>query len=83
MSKSGQTSEPNSEDETDVGGKRRRHGRAEMKEADLSAAPKAHAVSSEPRRIQIDIELAQALVRKFDSEKELRTISYPEVILTK
>lgn len=69
VSKSGQTSEPNSEDETDVGGKRRRHGRAQMKEADLSAAPKAHPVSLDPRRIQIDIELAQALVTKLDSEK--------------
>ena len=35
----------------------------------LSAAPKAHPVSSEPRRIQIDIEQAQALVRKLDAEK--------------
>lgn len=35
----------------------------------LSAAPKAHPVSSEPRRIQIDIGQAQALVRKLDSEK--------------
>jgi len=41
MSKSGQTSKPNSEDEMDVDGRRRRHGRAEMKETDLSAAPKA------------------------------------------
>ncbi|GAB4859920.1 hypothetical protein Ancab_011399 [Ancistrocladus abbreviatus] len=69
MNKSGHTSEPNSEDEGDVGGKRRRHSRLAAKETDLSAAPKAHSVSSEPRRIQLDIDLAQALVRKLDSEK--------------
>ncbi|KAL6966606.1 hypothetical protein U1Q18_032388 [Sarracenia purpurea var. burkii] len=68
--KSGQTSHPNSEDEADPSGKRRRHGRAPAKETDLlAAAPKAHPVSSEPRRIQVDIEQAQALVRKLDSEK--------------
>lgn len=68
--KSGQTSDPNSDDEVDSGGKRRRHGRTQAKETDiLSAAPKAHPVSSEPRRIQIDVEQAQALVRKLDSEK--------------
>ncbi|CAA2987665.1 serrate RNA effector molecule [Olea europaea subsp. europaea] len=64
--KSEQSSEPNSEDETDMGSKRRRHGRGSAEE---SAAPKAHPVSSEPRRIQIDVEQAQALVRKLDSEK--------------
>ena len=53
-----------------MGGKRRRHGRGPTKETDLlSVAPKAHPVSSEPRRIQVDIEQAQALVRKLDSEK--------------
>ncbi|KAI7983555.1 Serrate RNA effector molecule [Camellia lanceoleosa] len=68
--KSGQTSDPNSEDEVDVSGKRKRHGKAPAKETDLlSAAPKAHPVSSEPRRIQVDIEQGQALVRKLDSEK--------------
>ncbi|KAK6936279.1 SERRATE/Ars2, C-terminal [Dillenia turbinata] len=68
--KSGQTSEPNSDDEVEAGGKRRRHGRAPNKETDLlSAAPKAHPVSSDPRRVLIDIEEAQALVRKLDSEK--------------
>ena len=68
--KSGQTSEPNSDDEADNDGKRRCHGRGPAKEMDLlSAAPKAHPVSSEPRRIQIDIEQAQSLVRKLDSEK--------------
>ncbi|XP_031264435.1 serrate RNA effector molecule isoform X1 [Pistacia vera] len=68
--KSGQTSDPNSDDEADAGGKRRRHGRGPAKETDLlSAAPKAHPVCSEPRRIQVDIEQAQALVRKLDSEK--------------
>ncbi|XVF05637.1 hypothetical protein REPUB_Repub05bG0189700 [Reevesia pubescens] len=68
--KSGQTSNPNSEDEADIGGKRRRHGRGPAKETDLlSVAPKAHPVSSDPRRIQIDIEQAQGLVGKLDSEK--------------
>ncbi|XP_044479721.1 serrate RNA effector molecule-like [Mangifera indica] len=68
--KSGQTSDPNSDDEADTGGKRRRHGRGPGKESDvLSTAPKAHPVSSEPRRIQIDIEQAQALVQKLDLEK--------------
>ncbi|KAG9453906.1 hypothetical protein H6P81_006810 [Aristolochia fimbriata] len=68
--KSGQGSDPNSEDETDTSGKRRRHGRGPAKENDLlAAAPKAHPLSSEPRRIQEDIEQAQALVRKLDKEK--------------
>ncbi|XP_039007252.1 serrate RNA effector molecule-like isoform X1 [Hibiscus syriacus] len=67
--KSGQTSEPNSEDETDTGGKRKRHGREPTKETGLSLAPKAHPISSDPRRIQIDIGQAQYLVRKLDSEK--------------
>ncbi|XP_022731197.1 serrate RNA effector molecule-like isoform X2 [Durio zibethinus] len=67
--KSEQTSDPNSEDEADIGGKRRRHGRGPAKETDLSVAPKAHPVSSDPRRIQIDIEQAQSLVHKLDSEK--------------
>ncbi|KAL2557335.1 Serrate RNA effector molecule [Forsythia ovata] len=64
-----QSSEPHSDDEADIGGKRRRHARGVVKESDLSAASKAHPVSSEPRRIQIDIEQAQALVRKLDLEK--------------
>ncbi|KAK8488790.1 hypothetical protein V6N12_018803 [Hibiscus sabdariffa] len=69
-SKSGQTSDPNSEDEADIGGKRRRHGKGPAKETDiLSTAPKAHPISSEPRRIRIDIEQAQGLVRKLDAEK--------------
>ncbi|KAJ8749885.1 hypothetical protein K2173_013800 [Erythroxylum novogranatense] len=68
--KSGQTSDPNSDDEVDASGKRRRHGRAPAKETDLlSTAPKAHPISSEPRRIQVDIEQAQTLVFKLDSEK--------------
>ncbi|XP_061344025.1 serrate RNA effector molecule-like isoform X3 [Gastrolobium bilobum] len=68
-SKSGQASEPNSEEEPDTGGKRRRHGRGSNKENDFSAAPKSHPISSEPRRIQADIQQAQALVRKLDLEK--------------
>lgn len=61
--------EPNSDDEADGGSKRRRHGRPSTKEADLAAAPRAHPISSEPRRIQLDVELALAIVRKLDSEK--------------
>ncbi|KAL9271016.1 Serrate RNA effector molecule-like protein [Drosera capensis] len=71
VNKSGQTSEPNSEDEADAGGKRRRHGRPAVRDNDLSAAPKAHPISFEPRRIQVDVGLAQALVRKLDSEKAI------------
>ncbi|XP_059300252.1 serrate RNA effector molecule-like isoform X1 [Lycium ferocissimum] len=68
--KPGQSSEPNYDDEADDGGKRRQHGRGPTKDTDLlSAAPKAHHVSSEPRRVQIDIEQAQELVGKLDSEK--------------
>ncbi|CAA6671135.1 unnamed protein product [Spirodela intermedia] len=70
LNKSGHGSDPNSEDEVDAGGKRRRHGRGPAKESDLvSSAPKAHPVSSEPRRIQSDVELAQSLIRKLDAEK--------------
>ncbi|KAL8140942.1 hypothetical protein V2J09_006963 [Rumex salicifolius] len=65
--KSEQTNDPKSDDEADGGSKRKRNGRT--KEADLTAAPKAHPVSSEPRRIQVDIELALAIVKKLDSEK--------------
>ncbi|XP_031487355.1 serrate RNA effector molecule-like [Nymphaea colorata] len=68
--KSGPGSEPNSEDEADATGKRRRHGRGSGKENELlSAAPKAHPVSGEPRRIQTDVLQAQALVWKLDAEK--------------
>ncbi|XP_031485641.1 serrate RNA effector molecule-like [Nymphaea colorata] len=69
-SKPGPGSEPNSEDEADATGKRRRHGRGPARENELlSAAPKAHPVSAEPRRIHMDVEQAQALVRKLDAEK--------------
>ena len=67
--KSEQASEPNSDEETDAGGKRRRHVRGANKDNDFSAAPKAHPVSSEPRRIQEDIHQVQAVVRKLDKEK--------------
>uniref|UniRef100_A0A7N0RIU2 C2H2-type domain-containing protein n=1 Tax=Kalanchoe fedtschenkoi TaxID=63787 RepID=A0A7N0RIU2_KALFE len=68
--KSGQTNDPNSDAETDADGKRRRPNRGSAKESDLLlAAPKAHPVSSDPRRIQVDIEQTQALIRKLDSEK--------------
>ncbi|CAL0303614.1 unnamed protein product [Lupinus luteus] len=67
--KSGQASEPNSEEEAETGGKRRRHDRGPNKDNDFSAAPKAHPISSEPRRIQADIQQAQALVCLLDKEK--------------
>jgi hypothetical protein len=66
-SKSAHASEPNSEEEAD--GKRRRHGRGFNKQSDFTAAPKTHPISSEPRRIQADVHLSQALVRKLDAEK--------------
>ncbi|PWA37481.1 C2H2 zinc-finger protein SERRATE (SE) [Artemisia annua] len=65
--KSGQTSTPNSEDESDLVGKKRRHGRISSNQ--FSSAPKAHPVSSEHRRMQTDIVQAQALVKKLDLEK--------------
>ncbi|KAI9077451.1 hypothetical protein K1719_040570 [Acacia pycnantha] len=68
-SKPGQASEANSEEEADTGGKQRQHGRRPNKENDFLAAPKAHPISSESRRIQADVEQAQALVRKLDAEK--------------
>ncbi|KAL1803158.1 hypothetical protein ACET3Z_031805 [Daucus carota] len=55
-----------SENELDVGGKTKRHAKGSAKENDI---PKAHPVSSEPRRVIVDIEQAQALVRKLDLEK--------------
>ncbi|XP_015876193.2 serrate RNA effector molecule isoform X2 [Ziziphus jujuba] len=69
LSKSGQASEPNSDAEADIGGKRRQHGKGRVEESDFSSALKVHPVSSEPRRIQADIEQAHALVRKLDIEK--------------
>ncbi|KAL8129982.1 hypothetical protein V2J09_019137 [Rumex salicifolius] len=65
VNKAEQTNERNSEDEVD-GAKRRPHGR---KGTDHSSAPKAPSVSSEPRRILLDVDSALALVRKLDSEK--------------
>ncbi|CAF2281830.1 hypothetical protein HID58_015608 [Brassica napus] len=57
------TSEPKSEDEAGGGvGKR-------GEESDFSAAPKAPSFTSDAKIILTDIEQAQALVRKLDSEK--------------
>ncbi|XP_054811310.1 serrate RNA effector molecule-like isoform X2 [Prosopis cineraria] len=67
--KLGGASEPNSEEEVDTGGKRRQHGRRPNEENDFLAAPKAHLISSESRRMQADVEQAQALVHKLDAEK--------------
>ncbi|KAK9161389.1 hypothetical protein Syun_007730 [Stephania yunnanensis] len=69
LNKSGQGSDFNSEDEADAGGKKRRHGRGPTKENDISIAPKAHPISCEPRRIQVDIDQAMSLVQKLDAEK--------------
>ncbi|KAL5231314.1 hypothetical protein ABZP36_030090 [Zizania latifolia] len=64
--KSGNSSGTNLDD-VDANGKKGKLGKGPD---DLYyAAPKAHPVSSEPRRIIIDIELAQALISKLDSEK--------------
>lgn len=68
VNKSGQASDPNSDDEAETGGKRRRPVKGNQSD-DLLAAPRAHPISSEPRRIQVDIEQALSLVRKLDSEK--------------
>ena len=68
--KVGQGSDHNSDDNAEVSGKRRRHGRGPAKENDLvSSAPKAPLVSFEPRRVKKDIELGQALIHKLDTEK--------------
>ena len=68
--KGGQGSDHNSDDDAEVSGKRRRHGRVPAKENDLiSSAPKAHLVSSKPRRVKKDIELGHALIHKIDTEK--------------
>ena len=67
-SKLGQASEPTSDDETDAGGKRQRHGKG-RDGADFSAAPKAHPISCEPTRIEADIKQAISLVHKLDIEK--------------
>lgn len=62
-------SDGNSDDDGDSD-KRRKHGRGSSKETDpLSGAPVAHPVSSESRRVQVDIEQALALVHKLDTEK--------------
>ncbi|CAA7022662.1 unnamed protein product [Microthlaspi erraticum] len=72
LNKSDRTNEPNSEDEAAGGGKRKRPGRGESKEAELySTAPKAPSFTSDPKRILIDVNQAQALVRKLDSEKKI------------
>eukprot|EP00250_Pteridium_aquilinum_P005592 c15664_g1_i1 orf=644-2995(-) len=49
--------------------RRRRNGRGFAKENELDTAPKAPAISCEPRRIEKDVEQARALVRKLDGEK--------------
>ncbi|KAF8109809.1 hypothetical protein N665_0091s0038 [Sinapis alba] len=63
------TSERNSEGEATGGSKRRRPVKGEGKETEFSAAPKAPSFTSDIKRIRTDIEQAQALVRKLDSEK--------------
>ena len=68
--KGGQGSDHNSDDDAEVSGKRRIHGRGPAKENGLvSSSHKAPLVSSEPRRVKKDIELGQALIHKLDTEK--------------
>ncbi|CAN6237136.1 unnamed protein product [Urochloa humidicola] len=70
--KSGDGDDGSSEDDADYGEKERKHGRGPRKEREpLSAAPKAHPVSSQCRRIQADIVQTLALVKKLDSEKDI------------
>ncbi|GJN15693.1 hypothetical protein PR202_gb02629 [Eleusine coracana subsp. coracana] len=66
VSKSGNNSSVIADD-VDANGKKGKHG----KNSDDSyySAPKAHPVSSEARRIRMDIEQAQALICKLDAEK--------------
>jgi len=64
-SKSGNSSSKNLVDSSN--GKKGKHGNGP--EDLYYSAPKAHPVSSEARRIRIDIEQAQALICKLDSEK--------------
>ncbi|KAL6629829.1 hypothetical protein ACP70R_029594 [Stipagrostis hirtigluma subsp. patula] len=69
-SKSGNGNHESSEGNADYGDKKRIHGRGPRKEIEaLSAVPKAHPVSSQYRRIQIDVDRTLALVKKLDSEK--------------
>ena len=68
--KGGQGSDHNSDDDAEVSGKRRRHGRGPAKENDLiSSAPKAPLVSSKPRQVRKDIELGHDLIHQLDAEK--------------
>ncbi|CAL5024023.1 unnamed protein product [Urochloa decumbens] len=70
--KSGDGNNGSSEDDADYCEKERKHGRGPRKERlPLSAAPKAHPVSSQFRRIQADIVRTLALVKKLDSEKDI------------
>nr|XP_034607079.1 serrate RNA effector molecule-like [Setaria viridis] len=72
--KSGDGDGGSSEDDTDYGEKKRKHGRGPQKEIEplsVSAAPKAHPVSSQYRRIHTDIDRTLALVKKLDSEKDI------------
>ncbi|KAG6533049.1 serrate RNA effector molecule-like isoform X2 [Zingiber officinale] len=72
-SKSGNSSEPNSEDESDPSGKRRRYNKGTTREHDqVSDAPKAHIVTSESWRTRMDIEQTLALVHKLDLEKGIQ-----------
>jgi hypothetical protein len=66
VSKSGNNSSKNL-DAVEGDGKKGKHGKGS--DDSYYATSKAHPVSSEVRRIQIDIEQAQALIRKLDSKK--------------
>uniref|UniRef100_A0A7N0V0M7 C2H2-type domain-containing protein n=2 Tax=Kalanchoe fedtschenkoi TaxID=63787 RepID=A0A7N0V0M7_KALFE len=63
--KSAQPGKPNYDDRPDSG----RKGKDKDLRSAKETAPKAHSVSSEPRRVLIDIGQAQALIQKLDFEK--------------
>lgn len=70
--KTGDGNEGSFEDDADYGEMKRKHGRGPQKEIEpLSAAPKAHPVSSQYRRIHADIDRTLALVKKLDAEKDI------------
>eukprot|EP00249_Psilotum_nudum_P020007 c27519_g1_i1 orf=702-3170(-) len=64
-----QDGEHMSDEETDVAAKRRRSGRAPVKEIKSDPTSKAPIIKSDSKRTVRDIEQARALIRKMDSEK--------------
>ncbi|KAJ7298292.1 hypothetical protein O6H91_09G000300 [Diphasiastrum complanatum] len=58
-----------SDEDADVSGKRRKSVKNSARDKEFDAAPKAPAITCEPKRISKDIEQVQALIRKLDLEK--------------